>query len=191
MSDVLLQILRTGHCCGSGLYDLSVTGDLPPGLSIEMGSGTVAFVGVSHHFRHLSVSNHHPRRRREPVSKVTSQFRYIPAYWALHGSFLRPANVTDTEIVTVHDVPSVFFPIVLIDDEIITTERRGQGHAGFLSKLSTTEVVTTTDSVAGQDAAEAAVNETITTTDAITVVILTVPRIYWTTPARPSPTARR
>jgi len=177
MSDVIYEssVQAIG---GSGLYELSVTGEVPPGLSIEMGSSTVAFVGIpttsgAYAFQIII--------RDAGGTSFTGDFSIHVYPRVLGAASLRPAVVTDTETITTTDAPSVFFPVVVIDNETIHTTDAVMGLDSV--EVVDYEVITTTDSVTGLDAAEATVSENITTTDTITIAVLTVPKIYWTAPA--------
>jgi len=163
---------------GSGLYELSVTGDVPPGLSIEMGSGTIAFAGIP---STTGMYEFQAVIRDADGTSFTGDFSIHVYPRVVGAAALRPAVVTDAETITTTDAPSVFFPVVVVDNEIITTTDAVSGLDSV--EVIDNEVITTTDSVTGLDAAETAVNENITTTDTITIAVLTVPRIYWTTPA--------
>jgi hypothetical protein len=183
---------------GSGLYELSATGDVPPGLSMETGGSTLAFSGV-------------------PTTAGTYEFQVIvrdlngtsfKQDFSIRVSLLAPGplasrqgSVVDSEGITITDVEAVFFPAQVVDNESITlTDKETDLDSVVVVvnegiKLTDTEseldsvfiidseVTTLTDSITGLDADQVADNETITTTDTITVAILTVPRISWATPA--------
>jgi hypothetical protein len=183
---------------GSGLYELSVTGDLPPGLSMETGGSTVAFGGVpstagTYAFQVII---------RDANGTSFKQDFSIQVYPRVPGPLAqRQGAVVDSEGITVTDVEAVFFPAQVVDNETITLTDKETDLGSVVvvvnenTKLTDTEseldsvlvvdneVTTLTDSISGLDADEVADNETITTTDTITVAILTVPRISWTTPA--------
>jgi hypothetical protein len=183
---------------GSGLYELSATGDLPPGLSMETGGSTVAFGGVptttgTYAFQ-ITIRDADGTSFKQDFSIQVNP--RVPGPLAQ-----RQGAVTDSEGITVTDVEAVFLPAQVIDNESITltdTEtdldsvvvvvNEGMTLHDTESELDSVvvvdnEVTTLSDSVSGLDADEVAVNETVTTTDTITVAILTVPRIYWTAPA--------
>jgi hypothetical protein len=163
---------------GSGLYELSVIGDFPPGLSMETGGSTVAFGGIptttgTYEFQILIRDAEGTSFKGDFSIQVHPQ---VPGPLASRGP-----TVTDSETITVTDVPSVFFPVVVVYNETITTTDKITGLDSV--EVLDNEIITTTDAVNGLDAAEVADNETITTTDTITVAVLTVPKIYWSTPA--------
>jgi len=143
---------------GTGFYELSVTGDLPPGFSAETGGSTVTFGGVpaeagTYGFQ-VTIRDIDGTSFRQDFS-----IRVFPRVLGAVAS--RNAVVADSEMITMTDAVSVFFPVHIVDYETITL----------------------TDAESGMDAAVVADKEDITTTDTITIAVLTVPRIYWTNPA--------
>ena len=144
---------------GSGLYDLSATGDMPPGLSMETGASTLAFGGVptttgTYAFQVII--------RDADGTSFTHDFsiQVYPRVLGAKALQTSPAP-SDSEGITLTDVDAVFLPAKVLDNESI--------------KL--------TDAVAGLDAAEIPDNESIALTDTITVAILTLSKISWSAPA--------
>jgi len=144
---------------GSGLYDLSATGDMPPGLSMETGASTLAFGGVptttgTYAFQVII--------RDADGTSFTHDFsiQVYPRVLGAKALQTSPAP-SDSEGITLTDVDAVFLPAKVLDNESITL----------------------TDAVSGLDAAEIPDNESIALTDTITVAILTLSKISWSEPA--------
>jgi hypothetical protein len=144
---------------GSGLYDLTVTGDVPPGLIVETGPDTVAVGGVPtatgiYQFE-ISIDD------AVGGSTLGRDFTIHVFAQAPGATALVSAKVADTEAFTFTDAEDVFFPAVVMDNENFTF----------------------TDEEFGLDAALAADNEKFTFTDTETLNVQTVPSITWATPA--------
>jgi len=164
---------------GSGLYELSATGDLPPGLSMETAGRTIAFGGV-------------------PTTAGTYQFQVtirdaagtsfnhdfsIQVYSRVPGAIAlaRSPGPSDSETVTLSDVTSVFFPIQIVDPESFTLTDTVTGLDSI--RILDNEAITLTDTVTDLDAAVIADNESFTVSDTVTIAFLRSPKISWTAPA--------
>ena len=164
---------------GSGLYELSATGDLPPGLSMETGGRTISFGGV-------------------PTTTGTYQFQVmirdangtsfkrdfsIQVYPRVLGAKAMASSprASDAETVTLSDVTSVFFPAQIVDNESfkLTDTETGLDSIQILDN----EAFTLTDTDSGLDAADIVDNENFSFSDTVTIAFLRTPRISWTAPA--------
>jgi hypothetical protein len=183
---------------GSGMYELSVTGDLPPGMIVETGSDTVAVSGVpsetGEYQLQINVADFDGNTLRRDFT--------IHVYPQVPGSRARiNPVVTDNETFNFTDAEDVFFPVVISDNEnftftdsvarmdavvIVDNERftftdteTGMDAAVLVDR----ENITLTDKVGGEDSALAPDTEHITLTDAVSAQIFDLPSITWATPA--------
>ena len=144
---------------GSGLYGLTVTGDLPPGLYVETGTNTIAVGGVPTEagLYQLQID----------VNDVNGA--------ALHRDFTIRVSprvlplltleriITDNETFTFNDAENVFFPVVI-------------SHA---------ENFAYTDLVGDKDAIQIGHNESFTFGDSENLEVLTAQNITFPAPASP------
>ena len=142
---------------GTGVHDLTISGNLPPGMGAETGSSTMAVSGV-------------------PTG--TGKFDFEVTVLDLDGSVLHgsysilvkapvpfagPLNavVTDDEAFTLSDTENVFFP----------------------AQISVIENFSVADTEFDLTAPEILDQETLSFSDAVTISVLTVPTLSWTAPA--------
>ena len=183
---------------GSGIYGLSVTGDMPPGLSMESGTTTVAFGGVPTETGTFKFQIH----VRDADGAGLNRDFTIEVLPRLPGANATTSiNARDSEAITVTDVAVVFLPVQVIVHEAITlTDSESFFDSVFVvdyenitltdtepfvnsAFLFDRENITLTDTESERDAVEVSDPETIALTDAITVKILTASTITWPQPA--------
>jgi hypothetical protein len=98
---------------GSGLFGLTVTGDLPPGLNVETGANTIAIEGVpteAGHYR-LQIDV-----RDADGTALKGDFT-IQVSRRLRPLLLLERFITDNETFNFNDAENVFFPVVITDAE--------------------------------------------------------------------------
>jgi hypothetical protein len=143
---------------GSGLYDLTVTGDLPPGLYIETGSGTVAVGGVpseaGQYQLEINVRDVDGNTLRRDFTIRVSR-RLFPQFQPLERI------INDSETFNFNDAETVSFPVLISDHENFTL----------------------TDSEGRMDAIQIADNESFTFTDKATVEVEIASPAVLTSPA--------
>ncbi|MFZ1086320.1 MAG: putative Ig domain-containing protein [Terracidiphilus sp.] len=184
---------------GSGLLTMTVTGDLPPGLSVEIGANTVVVSGVPSQAGQFTLQI---TVRDTYGAALQSDFtiQVLPQTLQTLSQSASP-KVIDNETFNFHDAENVFFPVVISDNETFHfTDTESDMDA---VRVLDNETITLTDSVKGLDSvvlvdrenitltdreAEAelayeADSENITLTDTDSFQILTVPKINWPTPS--------
>jgi len=144
---------------GSGLYGLTVTGDLPPGMYVEKGINTIAVGGVP-----TQAGKYQLQIDVRDVNGAALQgnftIRVSPRVLPL---LTLERYITDNETFTFNDAESVFFPVVISDKENFSY----------------------TDIEGGMDAIQVSDNDSFTFTDSERLNVLTAQTITFPAPASP------
>ena len=184
---------------GSGLLTMTINGDLPPGLVVEIGSNTVAVGGVptqaGHYSFQISV-----RDTNGAALQGDFTIQVLAQSLQTMAQIISP-KVVDNETFNFHDAENVFFPavisdaenfkftdtesdldaVIVVDRETITlTDTEGEKESAFLVDR---ENIMLTDTVAEAESAFVVDSEKITLTDTDSFKILNLPKLTWATPA--------
>jgi len=116
---------------GSGLYGLTVTGDLPPGLIVETGTNTIAVGGVpteaGHYRLQIDVRDADGAALQGDFTikvsrRLLSQFQTFERFISIGETF------------TFNDAENVFFPVVISDNENFAfADSHGNMDSAFLT----------------------------------------------------------
>jgi hypothetical protein len=148
---------------GTGLYSLEVTGDLPPGLVVEIGANTIAVGGTPTQLGEFSLEI----TIRDASSATLRQTFSIQVGQSIMGSgLLVPASISDAEAFGFNDTGNAFFPVnvAVIEGFSFADQPAGLGTANIVDN----EVFHFTDSETGLGAASIVDNEVFHLTDSET-----------------------